>query len=69
MMAIADIFDALAAADRPYKSSVSVERALEILEQMAQEGEIDRRCSRYLCRRKCTNAGRKSASNTNKASD
>jgi HD-GYP domain-containing protein (c-di-GMP phosphodiesterase class II) len=41
LMTIADIFDALAAADRPYKESVSVERALEILGQMAANGEID----------------------------
>ena len=41
MMTMADIFDALAAADRPYKSAVSVERALEILGEMAQDGEID----------------------------
>jgi HD-GYP domain-containing protein (c-di-GMP phosphodiesterase class II) len=41
MMAIADIFDALAAADRPYKSAVTVERALEILGEMAQNNEID----------------------------
>jgi len=32
MMTISDIFDALAAADRPYKKAVSIERALEILE-------------------------------------
>jgi HD-GYP domain-containing protein (c-di-GMP phosphodiesterase class II) len=41
MMAIADVFDALAAADRPYKPAVSVERALEILGEMARQGEID----------------------------
>jgi HD-GYP domain-containing protein (c-di-GMP phosphodiesterase class II) len=41
LMTIADVFDALAAADRPYKESVSVETALQILEQMAREGEID----------------------------
>jgi hypothetical protein len=41
MMAIADVFDALAASDRPYKPSVSVERALEILGEMARNGEID----------------------------
>ena len=40
-MTIADIFDALAAADRPYKASVSVVGALKILEHMAQAGEID----------------------------
>ena len=32
MMTISDIFDALAAADRPYKKAVSVDRALEILD-------------------------------------
>lgn len=41
LMTLADIFDALAAADRPYKGSVSVERALEILQEMAAAGEID----------------------------
>ena len=41
MMTIADIFDALAAADRPYKKAVSVERALEILDLAVQDGEID----------------------------
>jgi response regulator RpfG family c-di-GMP phosphodiesterase len=41
MMTISDIFDALAAADRPYKKAVSVDRALEILELAVQDGEID----------------------------
>jgi HD-GYP domain-containing protein (c-di-GMP phosphodiesterase class II) len=41
MMTIADIFDALAAADRPYKDSVSIEGALRILDKMAANGEID----------------------------
>jgi len=41
MMTIADIFDALAAADRPYKKAVSVERALEILDQSVKDGELD----------------------------
>jgi HD-GYP domain-containing protein (c-di-GMP phosphodiesterase class II) len=41
MMTIADIFDALAAADRPYKKAVSVERALEILELSVNDGELD----------------------------
>jgi HD-GYP domain-containing protein (c-di-GMP phosphodiesterase class II) len=31
MMTIADIFDALTASDRPYKSAVSTERALDII--------------------------------------
>jgi HD-GYP domain-containing protein (c-di-GMP phosphodiesterase class II) len=41
LMTIADIFDALAAADRPYKSALSIEGALKILQQMASSGEID----------------------------
>ena len=42
MMTISDIFDALAAADRPYKKAVSIERALEILELSVRDGELDR---------------------------
>lgn len=42
MMTISDIFDALAAADRPYKKAVSVERALEILDLSVHDGELDR---------------------------
>ena len=41
MMTISDIFDALAAADRPYKKAVSVERALEILDLSVDDGELD----------------------------
>ncbi len=41
LMTIADIFDALAASDRPYKRSVPIEGALKILGDMAQKGEID----------------------------
>jgi HD-GYP domain-containing protein (c-di-GMP phosphodiesterase class II) len=42
MMTISDIFDALAAADRPYKKAVSIEKALEILELSVNDGELDR---------------------------
>ena len=41
MMTIADIFDALTAADRPYKRAVPVERALDILGMEAKEGMLD----------------------------
>jgi response regulator RpfG family c-di-GMP phosphodiesterase len=41
MMAIADIFDALTAADRPYKKAVPLERALRILGEEAQTGKCD----------------------------
>lgn len=41
IMTIADIFDALTAADRWYKEAVPVEKALEILAQEVKEGKID----------------------------
>jgi HD-GYP domain-containing protein (c-di-GMP phosphodiesterase class II) len=41
MMTIADIFDALAAVDRPYKKAVPIERALDILKDAVKDGEID----------------------------
>jgi len=42
MMAIADIFEALTAADRPYKSGKTLSEALAIMVRMAAEGHIDR---------------------------
>lgn len=41
MMSIADIFDALTAADRPYKKAVPVERALDILEYGVRDQHLD----------------------------
>jgi HD-GYP domain-containing protein (c-di-GMP phosphodiesterase class II) len=41
IMAIADIYDALTAGDRPYKKAISVERALAIMEGERQAGLID----------------------------
>ncbi len=41
-MAIADVFDALTARDRPYKGAVPLERSLSILMEEAQEGALDR---------------------------
>jgi HD-GYP domain-containing protein (c-di-GMP phosphodiesterase class II) len=40
-MAIADVFDALTAADRPYKKAVPLERSLDILGQDARGGHLD----------------------------
>jgi HD-GYP domain-containing protein (c-di-GMP phosphodiesterase class II) len=42
MMTISDIYDALTAADRPYKPAVSAERALTILHDEADKGQLDR---------------------------
>jgi HD-GYP domain-containing protein (c-di-GMP phosphodiesterase class II) len=41
MMTVSDIFDALAASDRPYKKAVSTDRALDILEMEMKDGNID----------------------------
>jgi HD-GYP domain-containing protein (c-di-GMP phosphodiesterase class II) len=41
MMTIADIFDALTAADRPYKKAVPVPRALDIIEMEVKAGKVD----------------------------
>lgn len=41
IMAIADIYDALTAADRPYKQAVPTEKALAILNSEAKLGKID----------------------------
>ncbi len=42
IMTIADIYDALTAADRPYKSALPHGKALEILESEASRNKIDR---------------------------
>jgi HD-GYP domain-containing protein (c-di-GMP phosphodiesterase class II) len=41
MMTIADIFDALTAADRPYKRAVPVSRALDIIAEEVRAGMLD----------------------------
>jgi HD-GYP domain-containing protein (c-di-GMP phosphodiesterase class II) len=41
MMTIADIYDALTAADRPYKKAVPVDKALDILAMEVNQGKLD----------------------------
>ncbi|HMU81929.1 MAG TPA: HD domain-containing phosphohydrolase [Leptospiraceae bacterium] len=41
MMTISDIYDALTASDRPYKKSVSQERAIDILKLEVKDGHVD----------------------------
>ncbi len=41
MMAIADIFEALTARDRPYKAGMKLSQALNIMHQLASSGHID----------------------------
>ncbi|MCK5760983.1 MAG: HD domain-containing protein, partial [Candidatus Delongbacteria bacterium] len=42
ILAVADVFEALTAADRPYKKAVPLDRALKILGFMAKDGELDK---------------------------
>lgn len=42
ILCIADIFDALISYDRPYKPPYSLEQSLQILNEMAQQGKIDK---------------------------
>lgn len=41
ILAVADIFDALTASDRPYRKKIPEERAAGIIKQMAEEGKLD----------------------------
>lgn len=41
LMAVADVFDSLTAADRPYKPAIPLERAIHILQAMGKEGDLD----------------------------
>lgn len=41
IMGIADIFEALTARDRPYKSGMKLSQALRVLERFARDGHID----------------------------
>lgn len=41
MMTVADIFDALTAADRPYKKAVPLTKALDIIEMEVKGGKLD----------------------------
>jgi len=40
-MTVSDIYDALTASDRPYKSAVPPTQALEILEDEVKQGKVD----------------------------
>lgn len=42
IMSIADIYDALTAADRPYKRAIPPEGGLKILKEMAEKGSLDK---------------------------
>ncbi len=42
IMALADIFDALIATDRPYKPPITLEQALKIIQEEAERNKLDR---------------------------
>ena len=42
IITIADIFEAIVSHDRPYKKSIPVDKAINILEGMANEGKLDK---------------------------
>lgn len=42
ILAIADIFEALTAPDRPYKTGLKLSRAIQILEYMVEENQLDK---------------------------
>lgn len=48
IMTIADIYDALTARDRPYKRALPVEQALDLLQQEADAGKVDRNLLRVF---------------------
>jgi HD-GYP domain-containing protein (c-di-GMP phosphodiesterase class II)/ABC-type amino acid transport substrate-binding protein len=50
ILAVADIFEALTAADRPYKKAKPVSVALDILYQMVQDEHVDRDCFELFVR-------------------
>ena len=43
IMAVADVFEALTASDRPYRKPMRLEKAMEILGYMVKDGELDGR--------------------------
>ncbi len=52
VLAIADVFEALTAKDRPYRPGMSLTQALTILGRMAQDNHIDRDLFRLFMREK-----------------
>jgi len=48
MMTISDIYDALTAADRPYKPAVAPVRALDIMEEEVRAGQLDQELYRLF---------------------
>ena len=58
MMTVADIYDALTAADRPYKRAVPFERALDVLGAETRDGRLDADVLALFLEAKAYEAGR-----------
>ena len=52
ILAIADIFEALTAADRPYKKAKPLSAAIDIMHNMVLDNHIDRDCFELFIRDK-----------------
>ncbi|MDE6844483.1 MAG: HD domain-containing protein [Lachnospiraceae bacterium] len=48
LLTVVDIYDALAATDRPYKKPIPRDKAIEILKSMADKGKVDLRLVEWL---------------------
>lgn len=48
LLTVVDIYDALAATDRPYKKPIPRKKAIEILKSMAEKGKVDLRLVEWL---------------------
>ncbi len=48
ILAVADIFEALTAADRPYKSGKKLSESMQIMEKMAETGHLDEKLCDFL---------------------
>ena len=48
ILTITDIYDALISRDRPYKKPVTMDKAVEILYSMAEEGKLDKKLVKWL---------------------
>jgi HD-GYP domain-containing protein (c-di-GMP phosphodiesterase class II) len=50
LLAVADIFEALTASDRPYKKAKTISEALDILYKMVEDHHVDRDCFELFVR-------------------
>lgn len=48
LLTVVDIYDALAATDRPYKKPIPRDKAIEILKDMAEKGKVDLKLVEWL---------------------